>query len=300
MARYRRIPTGIRSERDIQRALTDMGLKNVEVHAAPEPLTDWIGRPTTMLASVIVRRKDLGATADDIGFARTPDGTFEMLVSEIHLFRFDRKWMAELAERTGTTVSPGNSVTISATTVKAAPKPPLITGGSVRPVAQPTISSATPPRLHVETAREPNAAQRARLEAATILDSAKKSQTLGALGCLFYFIPVLPSFLVFASPDRRGAFSALVVLWVVWTMIYFFGIAIVLTVRFQRRAREFAQRFPSASEARTAAIAHLRAVAHDQKNAAAKTAERLLKQIEASATSAITQRLPKPPRGPDE
>ena len=150
MPRYRKIPTEIRSERDLQRALSDMGLKNVEVHADPVPLDDWIGRPTEVRANVVVRRKDLGASADDMGFARNAQGTLDLIVSEIHLFRFDRKWLENLAQRTGTKLPDGGTIQFAAGTVGApASRAPLLTPPatprtSAPPTPGPSRSGANP------------------------------------------------------------------------------------------------------------------------------------------------------------
>lgn len=99
MARFRHIPTPIKSLGGLVKALEELGLRDVEVHERAEPLIDWIGRPTDELAQVIVRRRSLGAAGDDVGFARNPDGTFDFLVSDIHLFRFGKGWLEELVKR---------------------------------------------------------------------------------------------------------------------------------------------------------------------------------------------------------
>lgn len=298
MPRYRQIPTGIRSERDIERALVEMGLKGVEVHDPPQPLHDWIGRPTSALATVIVRRKVLGPSSDDVGFARNANGTFDLIVSEIHLFRFDKKWLAELARRTGTEPAAAGPIQFAASLLIPPPKPPTLSSAPSRPSSAP----ARPPQISsapaVAARRDSNAIQRAELEAAAVVERAQKSQSMGAIGCLVFFVPVLPSLLVALSSNRKSATGALVVLWVVWSFFYFVGLAVVLATRFQRRVREFTKRFPHGDEERALAIKHLRAIAKDQKNAAAKTAERVLRQVEADVLAAITQRPGKPPGGP--
>lgn len=86
----------MRSTAHLIEALRARGLQQVEHFASPQPLVSWRGQPLGEGAEVIVRRRAIGATADDLGFQRSSDGTFVALVSEIHLSRFDRRWFAEL------------------------------------------------------------------------------------------------------------------------------------------------------------------------------------------------------------
>lgn len=275
MARYRRIPTTVRSERDLARALAEMGLKNVEVHARPEQLRDWIGRPTDVLAEVVVRRKDLGATADDLGFARSPNGTFDLLASDIHLFRFDRKFVAELARRTGTTIPPPEPVQFA--TMPAAPKT------HVPPPVSPGADAAASRRWHAETT--------------DLMERAKRAQKLGAFGCLAFFLPVLPWFLLEQNERTATGPRGLLVLMFFWGILYLVALTVVFTLRLRLLGREFQRRFP-AREARAAALAHLRDVAEDKQNKAADVAKRFLKEVEREGTSALKQLQPKARREP--
>lgn len=99
MSKLRRIPTSMRSARHLKAALEAGGLREVELHAEPQPLLTWRNQPVGESAEVIVRRRGIGATADDLGFLRRPNGQFEAIVSEILLGRFDRRWFAELDKR---------------------------------------------------------------------------------------------------------------------------------------------------------------------------------------------------------
>ncbi|MDZ4773312.1 MAG: DUF1257 domain-containing protein [Planctomycetota bacterium] len=272
MARYRKIQTGVKSERDLARALAEMGLKGVEVHADAQPLNDWIGRPTEVLANVIVRRAFLGASSDDIGFARNANGTFELVLSDIHLFKFDRRWLDELARRTGT-----ESVALG----------PVNYAAANTSHANPTHTK--PPPVPVMP-REQNLEQRARLESVEMLERAKKTQSLWKTSCLLYFLPVLPWALLQLSSVTATGVPVLVLIMALWSMIYFVGIALVVTTRLRNVAREFSKRFPTREE-RTAALAQLKVVADDKQHAAADAAKKFLTEIERQAAGAIT-RLP--------
>ena len=69
-------------------ALKDSGYEQVEVHEVAQQLYDYHGRPTHYLdsngdrANIIVRRQFVGSAANDLGFRRTADGTFEAIVSQ--------------------------------------------------------------------------------------------------------------------------------------------------------------------------------------------------------------------------
>jgi hypothetical protein len=280
MPRYRLIPTGVPTSSDLQQTLTDMGLRNVEFHAAPVPLNDWIGRPTDVMANVIVRRKDIGASSDDMGFVRNSAGTWDALISEMHLFRFDKKWFADLSKRSGTIVPTQG--------------PRQFADSSSSPIGMAAAAAVT---RAASTARDDGREQRARLAAAEVLDKARHSQKLGRVGCLLFFFPLLPWGLMTAASGREPQAIPLLIGWAAWTVVWFIGVLVVLALRFQSRVREFAQRFPRGSEGRAAAIAQLRSVAEDKKNEATGIAQRLLGQLEKSAAVRLTQR-PPTPRGP--
>jgi hypothetical protein len=278
MPRYRLIPTGVPVSSDLKQTLTDMGLRNVEVHASPVPLNDWIGRPTDVMANVILRKKDIGSSADDMGFVRNANGTWDALVSEIHLFRFDKKWFADLSKRSGTTVPTEGPRQFAASITSPHAAPP-----------------AAPARTNISSRDEAHA--RARYAAAEVLDKARRSQRMGRVGCLLFFFPLLPWALMTAASGREPNVPVLLALWAAWTVVWFIGVLVVLALRFQARVREFAQRFPKGSDARAAAIAHLRSVADDKKHEATSIAARLLDQAEKVTVARLTQR-PPTPRGP--
>lgn len=270
MARYRKIQTGVKSERDLARALAEMGLKNVEVHAEAQPLDDWIGRPTEVLANVIVRRKQLGASSDDIGFARNANGTFDLVLSDIHLFKFDRRWLSELARRTGTESVAAGPVNYAAANTS---------------YANPTHAKApqAPP-----LPREQNLGQRARIESAELLDRAKKTQSVGKIGCFLYFLPLLPWLLLQQSETTATGMPGLLVIMGLWSLVYFVGIALVVVTRLRNVARDFHKRFPT-EEARKAAVLQLKTIANDKQNAAADAAKKFLAEIERQGDALVKQ-----------
>ncbi len=280
MPRYRLIPTDVPTSSDLQKTLTDMGLRNVEVHASPAPLDDWIGRPTDVLANVIIRRKSLGASSDDMGFVRNDEGTYDALVSEIHLFRFDKKWFADLAQRSGVSVPTTG---------------PRQFAASITSPLSVTATSIANARA-AATARDDSQSQRARLAATEVLEKTRKSQRLTQLGCASFFAPALFWFAAGAAGYRIPT-PALLGIGIAWTFLYFVILIIVFSARFQAQVRDLAQRFPKGSEARAAAISQLRSIADDKKHQASGLAERLISNLETDVAARLKQR-PMTPRGP--
>jgi hypothetical protein len=288
--RYRLIPTGVPTSSDLQKTLTEMGLRNVEVHASPVPLDDWIGRPTDVMADVVVRRKDLGASSDDMGFVRNERGTYDALVSEIHLFRFDKKWFAELAQRTGVEVpTEGPRQFAASITSPLPPTQPSIS--SVRPTPTVRESSAS-----AQAGRDDASLQRARLAAGELLEKTRQTQRLSQLGCASFFLPALVWFAAGAAGYRIPA-PAFVAICILWTFAWFLMLIVVFSLRFRARVRELAQRFPKGSEARAAAISQLRTVADDKKNQASGLAARMIANLESDVAARLRQR-PTKPHGP--
>src|SRR5437016_7386524 len=203
MARYRHIPTRITAIGGLVQALEELGLRNVEVHEQPEPLLDWIGRPTGDLAHVILRGKSLSVAGDDVGFVRNANGTLDLVISDIHLFRFDKGWLEELAKRYDAlalvephvaqrTEPPSSArplLTPAPSSARADVGHPWSPAGSraeasktrayeTKPIeAKPMPAVARPePRTSSAAAREDRTLERAERDALSILEELKKGQ----------------------------------------------------------------------------------------------------------------------------
>jgi len=87
-------------------ALTAMGYGGkVEVHPAPVTLIGYDGKPRMLdnhevRAEIVIRREHLWSAANDIGFARQPDGKYVAYISE-----YDRhvqpKWHERVMQEYG-------------------------------------------------------------------------------------------------------------------------------------------------------------------------------------------------------
>lgn len=99
MSAYTVLQTRIVSAEHLVAALADLGFTRVEVHERPRPLVGWLGDARERTAEIIIRREHVGESSNDIGFARTADGSFEALVSEFDRQRFGAHWLGRLTQR---------------------------------------------------------------------------------------------------------------------------------------------------------------------------------------------------------
>ncbi|MBT3307776.1 MAG: DUF1257 domain-containing protein [Rhodospirillaceae bacterium] len=99
MSHFSTMQTAFVSEDHLIAALADVGFENVEHHEFPQNLYGWKGDRRQQTAEVIVRREFIGATSNDIGFARTADGTFKAIISEFDARMFDAGWLGRLSQR---------------------------------------------------------------------------------------------------------------------------------------------------------------------------------------------------------
>jgi hypothetical protein len=101
MSHYTRIRTALADAVLLAEALRAEGFAEVEVHDGPQPLYDYRGEVRPEQAEVIVRRRLIGPASNDLGFARRPDGTFDVVVSTYDRRRYDSTWLARLARGYG-------------------------------------------------------------------------------------------------------------------------------------------------------------------------------------------------------
>lgn len=88
MSHYSTVRTEIRDKDKLIQALVDMGFKreHIEVHDEAQHLYGYQGERRDEKANIIVRRRNVGAGSNDLGFVLRPDGTYEAIISD-----FDRR-----------------------------------------------------------------------------------------------------------------------------------------------------------------------------------------------------------------
>jgi hypothetical protein len=99
-------------------ALGELGYSKemIELYeGAGNQLIDYCGRPTHYLdktgdkANIIVRRKNVGPSANDLGFKKEADGTYSAIVSAFDTGKHNAKWMTDLKKAYTRKVTPKES-----------------------------------------------------------------------------------------------------------------------------------------------------------------------------------------------
>ncbi len=102
MSTYRKSTTNCRDKECLIDALVEMGYarEHIELHEVPQQLFDYHGRATHYIdktgdkANIIVRRKHVGGSANDLGFRLNPEtGTYDAIISDFDSGKHNAKWL---------------------------------------------------------------------------------------------------------------------------------------------------------------------------------------------------------------
>lgn len=98
MSHYVKIKTAITDRDCLLKGLKRMGFKDnqIETHDEATNLYGYQGDKREDKANVIIRRKNVGASSNDIGFTREEDGSYRAIISEYDQGRYNDKWVNEL------------------------------------------------------------------------------------------------------------------------------------------------------------------------------------------------------------
>lgn len=92
MSAYHSLKTEYKDRDALVAALAEQGYTNVEVHDAAQPLYGHRGDQRKETANIIVRRKFVGGAANDLGFVKSPDGSYSAIVSEYDSGKHNQNW----------------------------------------------------------------------------------------------------------------------------------------------------------------------------------------------------------------
>ena len=95
MSHYTRVRTALSDPAILAAALEHLGFTHIELHERPQKLRGYAGR--TEQAEIIIRREHLGSALGDLGFARSADGTFEVIVDSSDRTSWHSTWLSFLA-----------------------------------------------------------------------------------------------------------------------------------------------------------------------------------------------------------
>lgn len=85
MSKYRKIAVQFLNEAALRQALEDACQKfqiQYEQHPEGAHLIGWLGDARAEQAEYVIRRRYVGGAANDMGFARNPDGSFTAIISD--------------------------------------------------------------------------------------------------------------------------------------------------------------------------------------------------------------------------
>lgn len=77
-------------------ALASMGVKGVQRHAVAQPLEGYQGDKRDETAEIIIPRKYVGGASNDIGFKRSPSGSYSAVISQFDSSRYNAQWLKKL------------------------------------------------------------------------------------------------------------------------------------------------------------------------------------------------------------
>jgi hypothetical protein len=77
-------------------ALAENGYPEVEVHENAQPLIGYHGDTRVEVANIIVRRKNIGSSSNDIGFVKGTDGKYKAIISDFDRGKHNAKWLVGL------------------------------------------------------------------------------------------------------------------------------------------------------------------------------------------------------------
>ncbi len=99
MSRYCIIKTQFKDGSSLFKALMETGNwteAQIEVHSDPQNLFGYLGKMRPEKAHIIIRRAHVGRSANDIGFVKKDDGTYEAIISEYDSRRYGAQWIGQL------------------------------------------------------------------------------------------------------------------------------------------------------------------------------------------------------------
>lgn len=93
MSAYHSYETQITDEGCLVAALEDEGFKPEVVEGEGKNLTGYMGDKRAQKAQVIIPRKQVGGSSNDIGFAKNKDGKFEAIISSYDSSKYNKAWL---------------------------------------------------------------------------------------------------------------------------------------------------------------------------------------------------------------
>ena len=106
MSHYATLKTKLDSKEGLIAALKRMKTRvnrawtesEIEVSETAQALYGYQGDRRSQTAEIIIRRRNVGGSSNDIGFKLGPDGTWQAIISEFDSTFYNADWLAELCQ----------------------------------------------------------------------------------------------------------------------------------------------------------------------------------------------------------
>ena len=99
MSAYTERQTQINDADILKECLKEKGYSEVEHHATPQNLVGYHGDKRQDTAEIIIRRKHVGSSSNDIGFKKQANGTYNAIISQFDKHKHNQAWMDDLTKR---------------------------------------------------------------------------------------------------------------------------------------------------------------------------------------------------------
>ncbi len=96
MSHFTTIRTKMIDRHHLLAALQDLGFNTVESQPTPSTLFGFKGDARPEMAEIIIRRKFVGSASNDIGFAKSADGTFQAIISGYDQRKYSHTWLQKV------------------------------------------------------------------------------------------------------------------------------------------------------------------------------------------------------------
>jgi len=96
---YCQIETQIKNAEALIFALIETGnftVDQIEIHNEPQTLFGYQNDARQEKANIIIRRKNIGPSSNDLGFIKNEDNTYTAIISEFDRNRFNQRWTDRL------------------------------------------------------------------------------------------------------------------------------------------------------------------------------------------------------------
>lgn len=99
MSRYCKVKTQFKDGTALVVALMETGgwtETQIVVHKTPQHLCGYKGDERKEVANIIIRKKNVGSSSNDLGFVLGEDGHYEAIVSQYDSKKYGQTWMDKL------------------------------------------------------------------------------------------------------------------------------------------------------------------------------------------------------------